>query len=601
MKYQDQPYHHSFMIIPDEMIVSHLNEYMEVKLPRFTLFHSQSMACTAVSDGLNQLIVLGYLLDIRDGNKSMEVILNDLIQATDFEKELEYLNGRYIIICVRASNIEFYSDATNLLPANYHRETGSFASHDMLLAEILTDNAIELTRRPLRKTNDLDFTRYEEIWKVNPSIKYRLNSFQAERIYPRLEQVKQSVDEAFTAMKPYLDQQNIWLERFNGDIFLSMTAGMDSRTSAAIAHRLHKRIEFLTYMTPRKLLATPMARKIYQIDSEVVRDMKENMGWNHSIINLGDYDVSSADLPYFKEILNSKHSHRLAQYFRDKGYNKALHIKSTVFGVGKADFDKTLDNITDTLSDYKKVMTHYQKDFKKYYNIDEEIDAYFKRNLVTENVTKNRHYFELFHLESRLGNWHSVLTSETDPETEEFIYLNARKMIDLFTSIPIQDMRKHRLHKRIVKEYWGVLNYFGVNRTETLWDDVNKHDGEIIRLKDVWVNYESEMHVEADGDELIIHPAPTRLSAFENYDVYLRNSQQDTAHLRLRSTYSKPAGRGKIFVTLKSERYYERYDILALNEGIDIEVKDSQLKISIEYIKSFSEDSWKHAGKLIIS
>lgn len=600
MKYQAQPYYHSYMLLPEGLNISQLSQYKEVQLSGFKLVHSESMYCLVVNEGADLLIALGYMLDIRDGKKSMETILNELITTTDIVSALEYINGRYVLISERNKVVSFYSDASNLLPANYHEASNCISSHDKLLAEVLSDNHFEITERPLKKTNDLDFTRFNEVWKMNPSLKYSLDPFTKTRIYPRETQVKQSVDEAFQTMKPYFEEMNVWLKDFQGDMFLSLTAGMDSRTSAAIIHPLATRIEFLTYQTPNKFLATSMAKKIYKIDTEVVQDMVSNMGWNHTMVNLGDYEVPEESMAYFKETLNSKHSHRLAQYYRDKGYDKALHIKSTIFGVGKGDYDKSLDSITDTLNDYKKLMTHFQKDFKAYYDISAELDAYFNRNLVMDNVTKGRHYFELYHLESRLGNWHSVLTSETDPETDEFIYLNTRKMIDLFTSVSISDMRKHRLHKRIIESYWAVLNYFGVNQTSTLWDDMKKRDGHSFLFNQLQVRYPADMHVERESDALLIYPNPISVSAFDSYSVILQPTENTDIKFLVQSMYKKKSGRGNVFVTIKGECLYERFDVLDMNGGIEVIVEDTPIKITIEYIKSFNSDSWKHAGKLLL-
>ena len=600
MKYQNQFYHHSYAIMPNEFDDTLFSACESVNLLGHTLVHSTTMDCTRITENNVTLIVLGYVLDIRDGNKTKETIIQDMIHADNFVENLEYINGRFVMIRVKDNQIEYYSDASNLLPGNYHEKSNIIASHDMLLAEILINNGIEVNRRPLNKTNDLDFTRYDSIWKVNPSIKYTLAPFSKTRIYPRVEQTKQSVEAAVQSLKPYFEAQNDWLAQYNGDKFLTLTAGMDSRTSAAIAHSLQSRIEFLTYMTPRKMLATPMAKKIYKIDETVTRDMKDNMNWNHAIINLGDYDVQE-DTDYYKEVLNSKHSPRLAQYYKEKGYYKALHIKSTIFGVGKADYESHLDHITDDLNEYKKLMTHFQKDFATYYNVDDELDAYFERNLVTSDVTKGRHYFEVYHLESRLGNWHSTLTSETDPETEEFIYLNTRKLIDLFTSISIDEMRQHKLHKRIIHEFWSVLNYFGVNETKGLWEQLEASGSDSMEFKDMLIHQNGNMLLEETDDGLSVMPASKSISAIENYEIVIRNSTDKALNVNIRSTYRREAGRNKVFVTIKGERNRDRYDVLDINDGVNIQLMDSPIKISVEYTKSYTSDSWKHAGKLVIT
>lgn len=599
MKYHDQPFIHSFMLLPGELNIDNLSDYHSLAIHPFKLVHSESVSVMSVGDAYNRVIVLGYALDIRNGQKSQHEIMEDLLAAHDFEAELEYINGRFIIIKCSDDTIDVYSDASNLLPMNYHVESHTLASHDMLLANTLSDNGFTLTRRPLTKTNDLDFTRYEEIWKYNPSLKLNMNTFSFTRIYPRTAQIKVSVEEAFHKMKPYLDEMRLWLKGFDGDIFLSMTAGVDSRVSASLVRELREQIEFLTYITPQKVLSNRMAKMIYKIDREVVNNMTENLGWNHTMADLGRHEPS--DMDYFKDVLNSKHSHRLAQYYRDRGFYKALHIKSTVFGVGKGDYPRDLDAIRDVVLDYKKVVGHFQKDFYLHYDEETEKVRYLSRNLITDGVTKGRHYFELFHLESRLANWHSALTSETDPETDEFIFLNTRKMIDLFTSIDVEEMRRHKLHKRIIKEYWGVLNYFGVNRLDTLWEAAQANEADFVTFGNVRAAYKADMHIETNVDMVQFYPNPGRISALENYEVTLYNTTSATRHVKLTTGYKKESGRGLIFVTIKGERLYARYDVLDLNDGAMITLEDTPVKISIDYMKSFDKISWKHAGRIYLA
>src|SRR5699024_9535535 len=147
-----------------------------------------------------------------------------------------------------------------------------------------------------------------------------------------------------------------------------------------------------------------------------------------------------------------------------RNFKNVLHIKSTVFGMGKADYPDELNEKADSLSFYKECIHGLSLAFNKLYNLNEESSKYFERNLVTEGVTLNRHYFDLFHLESRMGNWHSALTLESDPETEEFIFTNSRKMIDFIQQPKLEERKEFTLYKRIIDHYWPLLLHFGINK-----------------------------------------------------------------------------------------------------------------------------------------
>ncbi len=43
-------------------------------------------------------------------------------------------------------------------------------------------------------------------------------------------------------------------------------------------------------------------------------------------------------------------------------------------------------------------------------------------------------YHDIFHLESRMGNWHSNITQETAPGLIEFVFVNSRKVLELLQS-----------------------------------------------------------------------------------------------------------------------------------------------------------------------
>ena len=255
-----------------------------------------------------------------------------LYASDDIVEELDYINGRYFIIISAAGKTRLFSDASQLQPLVYHKESGLLSSHDALLASILESIGHLLTRRPEENHSELDFTRYEEIYKLNPSLILTLSSFTFQRIYPRYTLGSSASHEVFLKMKPFLDTSAAWLANQNKDIFLTITAGIDSRVSAALTRRHRSKVEYLTYYTPRKYLATNMARTIHKIDKNVAEQMKENMGWNHSIINIRDFNPSQSEFNEWSEIYNSRHAYGLIKYYRNhKNYSTLRTILASWF------------------------------------------------------------------------------------------------------------------------------------------------------------------------------------------------------------------------------------------------------------------------------
>ncbi|TVT28871.1 hypothetical protein FO441_00910 [Salinicoccus cyprini] len=569
------------------------------------MYYSDHVYVNRYGTSTGEALLIGYCFDTRNAQKSQHEVVEMLLSSSTLIDELEYINGRYILLINRESGIFIYSDASQLQPLCYHGPTGTFASHDRLLAESLGENGISVSKRPGSLHTELDFTRFEEIFKVNPSLEIKVDDMSFRRIYPRTQLERVSVEETFEASRPYLEESRKWIRERGQDIFLTLTAGIDSRVSASLTRDFHESVEYLTYFTPRKFLATPMAKEIHRIDQSIAEQMKNNMGWNHSIVNLSDYKPDKQVASILEERFNSRHAYGLINYYRDeKGYKHALHIKSTVFGMGKADFKKSLDQSEETLDFYKKCVHGLPKNFEKNYDVEHEIENYFKRNLVEANVTKGRHYFDLFHLESRMGNWHSTLTLETDPEVDEFIFMNTRKMIDLMQQPGLRERRNFEFYKTIINHFWPVLLHFGINQEKNAYErarDKGMDDQRSIAIEGLVIHTDESMEIKhSEGNKYHIRPGDNRTKA-ENINYFtMRSSNEMPVKVSVKGLYSNPKGKGIIKVIIRSVDTHDVYDMTSLNEPLMLEVGPSSYTVMVLYNRDYDKKSWQEAGKLEI-
>lgn len=598
MDYKNTEYPHSFVISKNSINLDTLKNFQEIELFEYKIYYSKSYDVTLLNNGDVKHILIGYALDIRDSEKTNLDVLEMLHQSDTVIEDLEFIAGRYVYIKAVNKEMYVYSDASQLLPLVFNKEAEIFSSHDNLLAEILRDNNYKITRRPLEVHNELDFTRYEEIQKFNPSMRLRTKDFTYRRIYPRVQLKSASVETVYKSMKTYLNEMVKWLKNNKQPKFVTVTGGIDSRVSASLTRTIDD-VEYLTYFMPDAYIKSKLAKSIYAVDRKITTEMKDNLRWNHSIIDLTDIPLSKEELNFYESYYNSKHGYRLDKYYREnKKYYKTLHIKSTVFGMGKADFPAALNAKSSNIDYYKRSVHGINKEFEEYYNLDEEIEKYFMRNLVEPAVTKGRHYFDLYHLESRMGNWHSNLTLETDPETEEFIFTNSRKMIDLIQLPTIDERRKFSLYKEIIKYNWPVLLFFGINESKNLYEQTEgllqkEYRGlKIIRNRNLDIT-------EKNGD-LNILPKSYQISLNNNYNFVIENKNSKVQKIKIESEYSKEEARGLIRVLIRQNGKFEEFDILDLNKGKEYEIGKSPLSINVFYNKEYTSESWKKAGKLII-
>ncbi|MFD2830013.1 hypothetical protein [Corticicoccus populi] len=600
MKIKDLTFESSYLITELNLDNS-LIEYEKINSNNIKIYYDKNVNITQYNLDNKSIFLIGYCFDIRDSLKSTEHILRDLLISTDIYNELDYLNGRYNLIVFDGEYHSIYSDASQLRPLVYHPDSKTLGSHDSLVQLVLENHNFIFNKRSNRKHTELDYTRFKEIYKFNPSLYLKYETFDFVRFYPRKSLSNADLKETFEELKPYLDQSIKYLESLDNNLFLTITGGIDSRVSAALTRDFSNKVEYLTYTKPMDKLATKMAKIIYKTDENITKNMKEYLGWNHNIINLEDYLPTKYKNNINHILFNSTHSYSLANYYRSKQkYFKAVHIKSTVFGMGKADFPKSLDKSSDSFDFYKLCLHGLPKDFEKQPDFDEEIESYFKRNKIFEGVTKGRHFYDLFHLESRMGNWHSALTLETDPETEEFIFTNTRKTIDLIQQPTISERRNFSLYKMIIEKYWPVLLKFEINKSMKEKEHQSQIDEPYAELNNVGIygSHKVSIHKNKIKNFVNLKPNTDSIKEYEQYNFSVKNNSDVSQILKISSNYSNKSGQNKIKVLINNGYEAKIYDMLDLYNGLELQVKDNVIHFVINYNKDYSKKSWIDAGRL---
>lgn len=575
-----------------------ISNFNKLEIGMMNLYYDNHLDIKSQKEDTTSIYLLGYCYDIRDGLKQEDTILRDLLNSNSIHDELDYIGGRYIIIINKGDNQYIYSDPLQVKPLVYHVESESLASHDTLLSYILSEHNYEITKPSGYKNNSLDYTQFDEIKKYNPSLYTDFKNFKFIRFYPRTQLETRSVNDVFNEMKPYLDEVIKYLRNLKQTIFVTVTGGIDSRVSTSLTRDFSNEVEYLTYTKKRETLDTDLKKLVYRNDEAITAEMKKYLGWNHTIIDLDDYKPSKSEVDTYLKKFNSRHAYSLINYYRDhKKYYKALHIKSTAFGMGKADFSKELDNKEDTHEFYEKCIYGLPRGFKQQPDYNEKIKDFFIRNKMYEGYPMGRHYYDLFYLESRMGNWHSNLTLETDPETDEFILINTRKFIDLIMSPSIDDRRQHKLYKTIINYYWPVLLNFDINKLPKN-NNMGLYDESKMEFQEITVLGLNKVSINKDSSSVIVKPKTRQIYDFEMYNFAIINKTNSSKKIKITSFYKNNRAKNKIRVMIKQGMAIETYDILDLNSGIEIDISSDNVTISIYYSYNFDKQSWINAGRL---
>jgi len=595
---------YSYLLLNNELIADSIELANNLKVGNHTLFYSDDMDINEYIGDDKHLIALGYMVDIRNGQLTTNDILRKLSNTEDVDRALDYINGRYVLLFKTSVSFMVFSDASALLPINYDDRKHIISSHDILIKEILENNneKVEPVIKALR--GSFDFTRFEGIFKFNPSLKLDLKTKEFTRYYPETIIERRSIGDITKELEIYFEQMNIWLKNYDNNIILTLTAGFDSRVSMALTRELSEKVEYITYEHQNIDKLSERAKEIYEIDMYVTKTIAENFNVNHTEVDLADFNLGTSEKEHALEILQSTHSFPLIDYFRnERKFYKALHIKSTVYGMGKSDFPLIKNHMPQTIDEMKEFIHGVSKDAKAMDSYSNVVNDYLKRNLQGENVGKGRHYFEIFHLESRMGNWHSNVTQETDPELLDFIYVNSRRIIDLLQSPSIQERRDKVLYKNLILKYWPALLFIGFNENNFAID-IKKHNLNGEYVNGLKVHEINNLSVDTSStNSITLKPSTENVGPQYHYSTKLKNNTHKIKKLKINSLFNKENARGYIDVKIMNlgEKSYSKFDIVDLSKEKVISLKPfEELIIIIEYNNTFEKASWIQAGRIVI-
>src|SRR5699024_2809065 len=167
--------------------------------------------------------------------------------------------------------------------------------------------------KPLREElrGSFDFTRYESIFKFNPSLKLDLNTWEFKRYYPDKEIVRKSIDVVIKELEVYFNEMIKWLKNSSKEIILTLTGGYDSRVSMALTNSFSDKVEYITYLHPNLARLSDRAQEIYDIDMYVTKTIGTNLNVNHTMVDLADYNLQGEERKNALQNLQTAHSFSL--------------------------------------------------------------------------------------------------------------------------------------------------------------------------------------------------------------------------------------------------------------------------------------------------
>lgn len=578
--------------ITNEYLDSDLLPY-KIKLnDEYTLHYSSDLNIESVIKGDCAVHLLGYALNSQKNKPYLSLLTKVINEPITSELDsVNYLNGAFVLIKVSSEGVELFSDAAGFRSPYYSKDLKKVSSHDVLFEEFYDYN------KYCDRNSNLDYSRYNEVYKLVPSLKLKVG-VDIERIFfKKNEEVP--YEEILNHMVFVVNNLNKQIELLPNQIILGLTGGIDSKCSLALTKPLTKDIKTFTYMKDIKKIQNKMAKKIYQFDKDIVNELLDNINLKHEFI---DFNMDIVNKEYIDNMFNitgTTFNHPLAKIFEDKfnqNEHDVLQIRSVIFSNTK--FDYTVD-FKNEEKDYNDVIRYIiDKYFKEEYSNarKQEIIEYFDRTQLDYEHMEAIELLDIVHIDSRMGNWHNQLVKETDTVMDFFNYLNDRKTLSLLMHLPIVIRTHHIFQKDLINKYWSILNFFGNNKKENLYDEYRKQLMQSnIEKYGVKENGNLSMKIESKDKISLTPKVNVKNTQDKNYTFKLQNSQIK----EISSNYNKTAGRNYIFVDIVSNQNKTTYDIVDLYDGVQLEQNKTYI-ITIRFMKKIITKSWVNASKLYL-
>lgn len=565
------------------------------------LYYDHKTEIERSSVGSVEVNLIGYILDIRNGHLSTSHILSELARlyqsgTEEFYDYMEMLNGRYVLIISDENDTKTFSDATCMRPIFYYQNE-FLGSHEALVEEVVRrEKGIELNKEPYQMKGYLDYTSTEDIYKFNPSMFFSSVDAGFTRYYPRKPAKSLSTEAVFDWTKDYFLPQTEWLDQNFNKIYQSLTGGYDSKVSLAITKDMRNEIEYFTYMIDIKKAKRGLHRNIYDKDKKLVDRLVYNLNLPHRYYYFKDYPMPEEYEEKIAKNVSSEHSYILS-YLTAKEFKKdAVHVKSTIYENAKLPYKFEHDFTTD-YEILNQIATGWApKALKNKKEVNQKMfNAFIERSKFQEIEPYGYNLPMMLYWETRMANWHSNITQETDNTVETFVFVNNRYMLDQFMHLDTISKRDKEYFEKLIEHFWPILNYFIPNSMLTLADYKNAMNTFRLYEKSIVISKPMNVDVSAKQEHYSIQPSDSAKLQDDEISFVVMNQGNQDVDIEIRSFYQHPNKNIFIKINDKSHSINDFYD------GKEIEVKAGEkVGLSYRYTKNFDRDSWYKAGKLEI-
>lgn len=323
-----------------------------------------------------------------------------------------------------------------------------------------------------------DLSSYKEVKRLVPNtyVNYSDGHFTVKRFFPneniKVCSNKEEYDKTIKEIGEQLHRNMELISKKWSKPAISMTGGMDSKTTVACTNGLYDKFKYFSYISMDG----------EAIDANAAHTISKDIGIEHEIYDIPRNNDEFKDLDIVTTIINhnfgnigklNQNDMRKRLYFRDTE-DFDVEVKSWVSEIGRANYYKKFGKKKMPTPLSNRNLTSMYKFFVTNRKLVKQTDKAFeeyRKKFDFDNGLYNYDPSDMFLWEIRYGGWGGlVITGEHRYSFDITIPYNNRNLMKLFLSLPLEDRIKDKPHEDVIKLMNKTIDDTGitiVNYNET--------------------------------------------------------------------------------------------------------------------------------------
>lgn len=357
---------------------------------------------------------------------------------------VDKLVGRFAVIWgAGPKDMWLQTDAIGMRAVFYSAGTGGAiaGSHAKLVAETATVGGDAVSAaKPFKLGYPGLTTPFPGVSRVPPNVELSLHSGILRRFFPVEPVPTVSIE---TAWEVAFSRAQAAISAFSRRrrLLVSLTAGLDTRTTLAALRGSFPQLSFFTYNggVPSHL-----------IDTRVAADIAARFGLRHECLDYSAYQPDPRMLSVLKDNSFTNHGPRLAcAYLQRFGTGNWLHVRTNLLELGRSNLFAANDGAPG-LHGGPSTAERMAKFYVKVARLERHAHVLpaFERYVASTDFASAARLaspWDLYFVEHRMGAWHAGILLESDIAFDTIIAFNSREVVRHLMGIP-QDVRATSPH-----------------------------------------------------------------------------------------------------------------------------------------------------------